>query len=282
MFLAKNYDLSSVVGAGGADDVGPFRLVFNHGAEAETFVATSGPQFPGKYPGDAIGQYRNLLLWISPADGSGQFSFALPSRIALVDDSGWKFGDAGGTWIALQPFAIGPIQPETNPPTGDAADQRKAAFGPDSFYNAKRGAASPGGFAMIVADEGDYPSFDAFRQAVKTRAKLDTSRLAQKTVRLTGGDGAFLEVTQSDTGLPVVNRNGNVRDWTDHKNWSLWQTVGGNLISLGWKEGTLNLTAGGKSYSGSVTLAGWETQDAAPKALEQTRGLKMTASFTNR
>jgi len=280
-FLARTYDLSSVVGAGGDSDVGPFRLVFDTGnGEAETFLATSGPRFPEKYLGDSIGQYRNLLLWLSPADGKDQFQFALPSRISFVDDDGWKFADAGKTWIALQPFGVEPIQHEGNI-SSDEKEKRERDFGATSFYIAKRRDSSPGGFAMIVAEQGDYPSFDAFRKAIVTRAKLNVTKLGEKAVRLTGTEGTFIEVTQNDASLPGINRNGELRDWSDRKNWKLWQTVDSDLLSLGWKEGKLNLSCGGRTFFGTATLEGWEQPDATPAQLEQTKNLKMTSSFSN-
>jgi len=281
LFLAKNYDLSSVVCKGDVGDAAPFRLVFDHGDKhAELFTATSGPRFAEKYAGDAIGQYRNLLVWISPASDKDSFNFALPSDIKPEQEGGWNFADTGKVWIAFQPFGLDKLQPET----GLSADEQSANtrdFGDATFYTAHRQASSAGGFALIVAEQGDYASFGDFKNAVASKAKLDLSKLANQTVRLTGADGAFVEAQRSDTDLPVINRNGELRDWKDPKNWKLWQTVGSDLISLGWKEGDLKLNAGGKIFTGSVKLDGWEKPDAAPALLESAKNLKSTAAFSN-
>jgi hypothetical protein len=280
-FLAKNYDLSSVVTKGDVGDVAPFRLVFDHNDnQAELFTATSGPRFAEKYAGDAIGQYRNLLVWISPASDKDQFSFAFPSEIKLEQDGGWNFADTGEVWIAFQPFGLDTLQSQT----GISADEQNGHvrdFGDSTFYTAHRQVSSAGGFALIVAEEGDYASFEDFKNAVKSKAKLDLSKLADQTVRLTGADGAFVEAQRSDSELPGINRNGEIRDWKDPKNWKLWQTVGSDLISLGWKEGELKLNAGGKVFNGSVKLDGWEKPDATPTLLEGAKNLKSTASFDN-
>jgi hypothetical protein len=277
LFLAKNYDLSSVVSKDGVGDVAPFRLVFDHGdKQAELFTATSGPNFAEKYAGDAIGQYRNLLVWTSPPSDKDSFSFDLPSEIKLDQDGGWNFFDAGKTWGAFQTFGLDAPQPQTG-----LNEEQKKAFGDATFYTAHRQAASEGGFALIVAETGDYASFEDFKNAVKSKAKLDLSKLADKTVRLTGADGTFVEVQRSDSGLPAISRNGELRDWNDPKNWKLWQSVGSDLISLDWKGGELKLNAGGKVFTGHLNLDGWEKPDAASKDLEGTKNLKSQAGFTN-
>jgi hypothetical protein len=281
LFLAKNYDLSSVVSRDGVGDVAPFRLVFDHGdKQAELFTATSGPNFAEKYAGDAIGQYRNLLVWTSPPSDKDSFSFALPSDINLEQDGGWNFFDTGKSWVAFQTFGLDAPQPQT----GLSDDEKKSRgkdFGDVTFYTAHRQASSEGGFALIVAEPGDYASFDDFKSAVKAKAKLDVSKLADKTVRLTGTDGTFVQVQRSDSDLPGISRNGELRDWKDPKNWKLWQTVGSDLISLGWKEGELKLNAGSKIFTGSMKLDGWEKSDASPNDLGNAKNLKSQGAFTN-
>ncbi len=116
---------------------------------------------------------------------------------------------------------------------------------------------------------------------MKTKARVDRKRLAEKSVRLTAQDDTFVEVRLVEGSLPEINRNGEVRDWSDPQNWKLWQTVNGDLVSLGWKEGTLRLACEGKTYTGSFAIEGWEKSDVSPKDLETSKNLKSKAGFSN-
>ncbi len=276
LFLAKSYDLSSVVGKGGADDIAPFRLTFDRGNDsAAVFLASSRSRFCEKFEGDGIGQYRNLLVWLSPPADGQSFRFALPTGIAVSGDGNWQFADTGTAWIAVQTFGLegfSSVSPD---------EKEKKDFPDTAFFSAKRTGSSAGGFALLVAEKGDYPSFGAFKDAVKTKARVDSKRLAEKSVRLTAPDDTFVEVRLVEGSLPEINRNGEVRDWSDSQNWKLWQTVNGDLVSLGWKEGTLRLACDSRTYTGSFTIEGWQKPDASPKDLEVTKNLKAEAAFSD-
>jgi len=277
LFLGKSYDLSSVVSKGGADDVAPFRLAFDRENDsAAVFLANSRPHFSEKCDGDGIGQYRNLLVWVSPPSDSESFSFALPAGIPLSGDGDWQFADTGTAWIAVQLFGLEGLSSDPG-----AADKNKKDFPDTAFFSAKRKESTPGGFALLVAEKGDYDSFGAFKDAIKNKARVDVKKLTEKSVRLTAPDSTFVAVRLIDGSLPEINRNGEVRDWADPKNWKLWQTVNGDLLSLGWKEGTLNLACDGKKFTGSFTIEGREKPDASPKDLETTKNLKPKSGFSN-
>jgi hypothetical protein len=79
-YFGRTYQMGSVVSAFSDQDVGPFKLIAaNSKRGVDYFVANTGTDWvkPGKNPGDQIGQFRNLLIWLRPASGE-PFFFQLP------------------------------------------------------------------------------------------------------------------------------------------------------------------------------------------------------------
>ncbi|NJL40325.1 MAG: hypothetical protein HC899_28940 [Leptolyngbyaceae cyanobacterium SM1_4_3] len=75
---------------------------------------------------------------------------------------------------------------------------------------------------------------------------------AQDTVQFTSSTGTTLRLTHNpDNELPQIVRNGEEHNWSDH--FALYQPTEGNTpISLGWKQGTLRVEAGGEVFESSV------------------------------
>lgn len=88
-YFGRTYQMGSVVAAFSDRDVAPFKLLASNAQRGvDYFVANIGKDWvkPGKNPGDQIGQFRNLLIWLRPASEEA-FLFQLP-RSAKTEVAG--------------------------------------------------------------------------------------------------------------------------------------------------------------------------------------------------
>lgn len=255
LFIGETFQMGSMVSADPEKPWTPsvFNLMaFNSARGVDYFAANTTPiwEHSEKVVGDQVGQYRHLLIWLRPARSSPTFHFQIPkSARSEVRDDVWFVG-LERTWLAVHPIQLGPrAELEPQPKKGD----HKARYADERFFKAEVTGNAFGGFALEV---GEACSFEEFKQAVRTKAKLDLSRLAQGTVELTGCDGTALRLTHNPTNdLPILLRNGTPHDWHQHR--ALYQPVAADgPISLGWQEGTLRIEAGGRRFEQTVTREG--------------------------
>jgi len=184
-FFGHTYQMGSVAAAFSDGDVGVFKLLADNTQRGvDFFTANTGGDWvtPGKYAGDQVGQYRNLLIWLRPV-GDRPFLFQLP-KTALMDREAGIFKEHYGQEVGLRASMIG------------------------NTYS---------GFALEVGEFPTYPSYEAFKQAVKEKSRLDLGAIAQGTVELTSSTDATLKLTHnSSSELPTIIRNGNIYRWLDH------------------------------------------------------------------
>ncbi len=247
LFFGKSYQLGTLLSAGGNGDASGFRLVADRGAnEVDLFVANSRPRMNEKFPGDQVGQYRNLVVWLRSTDKANDFTFFLPKRVALEQQDGVWFAKLDRAWLAIRPINLG------SPGDVAFADAKLSeAYADSKLVSAKSGDAPLSGFALEVGEGG---SFEQFKQQVLKSGKLDVD-MNEGRAMLTGSDGtSFVEITHNaGSDFPTLVRNGESIDFYDPKNFALWRTVGeANLVSLGWKQGELRVNAGGKQFTGKL------------------------------
>jgi hypothetical protein len=247
-FWGQTYQMGSVVSASGDGDVSTFRLMADNTQRGVDILAVNTDDdevSAGKHSGDQIGQYRNLLIWLSETEND-PFAFQLPkSAKGQVEDGIW-FVELEKTWVAVHPINLNPY--EVVQPSDDFAEDYpdeqtlKATMRGDRFA----------GFALEVGDPQTHASYSAFKQQVKRRSKLDLSAIAQGTVQLTSSTGTTLKLTHNaESNLPIVIRNGDRADWS--ADYDLYRpSDGNNLISLGWKQGTLQVNANGQTFETTV------------------------------
>ncbi len=255
LFFAHTYDLGSIVSPTGDGDTGPFRMTAaSTQFGAEVINASSRNKLNEKFSGDQIGQYRNLILWLRPTDKAGQFTFFLPKSAAIETKDGVQFIKTEKTWLAIRPINLGSASPTKMDEKATAEFNKKY---PDSqLVSCSNGDGAYAGFAMEV---GELPqSFEEFSAAIVSKSKLDLADLSRGKVRLTGADGRYVEMIHNAAGdLPVLDRNGIVRRWDAQESLKLWQTVGDTpLVSLGWKEGTLKVSADGHTFESACDSTG--------------------------
>lgn len=256
MFFGANYQMGSITPRGPENDVAPFNLVVeNQLGSVDYFVAGTSERdnLPrlGIDSGVQIAQYRNHLIWLRDGDQGDNFFFQVPEGIEKSTQDGvWFFG-FDDTWLAVWPINLKDY--ETREVTGRTA---RSVPGVKGLVAAKESGPFYG-FALEVGDRATHGDFAAFQKAVLEQSVLNLERLSEGFVRLTGVAGEYIELGFPVEGMAHVDRNGHVRDFDDPSEWDLLRTVGDqNLVSLGWKEGVLEVEAGGHFFRSTMTRDG--------------------------
>ncbi|MFP4192499.1 MAG: hypothetical protein ACLFU6_10555 [Candidatus Hydrogenedentota bacterium] len=252
MYIGETFQMGSVVSEEPEQTwaVAPFSLMaYNSERGVDYFVARSDPM-PGnsrKNPGDQIGQYANLMIWLRPAGDPDHeaFYFLAPDSAEVREEEGVWFFEYEDTWIALHPIHLASYEV--------AEHDREEHYAQETFLRAAIEGETYGGFAMEVGEAGEHDSFEEFREAVLEQSRLDTGALDEGAVELAGTDGKTLALTfNQEHDLPDVVRDGETVDWRERLD--LYATApespNRSPIELGWREGELRIEAGGEVFEG--------------------------------
>lgn len=299
VYQGHTFQLGSVVSANPVGDAAPFSLMVSNAARGVDFMAAwSGGAAPSGYSppygmrgGDQMGQFRDLFIFLRPADGS-PFQWRVPKTSTFEQSGGvWFFrftGDA--TWAAIRPLGL----------TYDSAADGTSGTYVDERTHTALGASAGGyiGFAMEVGERANYSSFDAFKRTILARGSLDVSQLASGIITLTSPRGYFVRMQHNAAnGRPILYRNSGVaHNWTASANFDLYKPVqvppsvvlnapahqgifvpGAAVtlsalasseesapLALGWKTSVLTVKAGGSQFTQSVASDGAVTWSEAP------------------
>ncbi len=254
LYLGHTYSLGSVVSAGPAGDVGPFKLMAaNTKRGVDFFVANTGGDWagPGKHAGDQIAQLGNSAIWLRPVgDEPATFCFQVPESATVELGGDIWFIRLETTWLALRP--IGLSRPRSLAVGGKCAER----YADEQTLRSKIVGKGYAGFALEVGEPQAHGGYGRFKSLVLTRSRLDLSKLPEGTATLTTTDGSTLTLTHNaESDLPTVIRNGEQRQWL--KELDLYKPLGKSRpIALGWKQGTLRIEAGGHRFAQTVTAEG--------------------------
>ncbi len=254
-----------------------FKMMAFNSRRGVDFVVVNTSPLGGhsvKNPGDQIAQYRNLVIWLRPADKDPRtFYFQVPktARRQLERDV-WFIG-LEKTWLAIRPIGLSaPTDYDLAETTGEVdkrtgepkPNPRALLYADEQFFRAEVLGPGYAGFALEVGEAPEHKSFEAFQQAMRTRSRLDISRLAEGMVTLTGGDGRKLALRHNpDNDLPEMERDG--RPWDYQAHLDVYQPEGQDgPIQQKWQSGTLTVEAGGKRFTSTVTLDGKVTGENNP------------------
>ena len=246
LFFGDTFYLGTCVAKGGSGDVGPFKLLaFNSKRGVDFVVAYSGKRWNTMRGGDQIAQYRNLVVHLRPQPDA--FNFLIAKTAKTENDGGIWFIQMEKTWVAVRPINLGAFA------VAGIKGKEGGQYKGEQILSADAKGNSMVGYAMEV---GEGMSYTAFKQAVRSKGKLDLSAIAQGTVTLAGSDGHVLKMTYNrENDLPHLVRDGKPREWM--KEFDLYKPVGADgPMSLGWKEGALTINAGGHEFSQTVTSDG--------------------------
>ena len=261
-FFGNSYQMGSIVARFADGDVAPFKLVASNSQRGvDYFVANTKGNWvrSGKNPGDQIGQYENLLIWLRPVD-EVPFFFQLPKTAQVERENGIWFIQLEQTWLAIHPLNLADYQIVEIP-----NEKFAQLYEEEITWKAKTKGKGYAGFALEVGEQ-EISSYEDFKQDILSSSQLDVRELEKGKVGLKGINGQRLTLGYNPENLlPLVWRDGtqlaespstSLRDqvaelhrWQD--NFALYQTTGVGIspISLGWKEGILKVNAGGFSFS---------------------------------
>ena len=247
-FIGASYQMGSLVGTFPDGDVAPFKLMaFNQHKGVDFFVANTGKNGvkPGKNPGDEIGQYRNLLIWLRPADQA--FFWQLPKTAKVEKDDNIWFIQLEKTWLALR--LINLSSPEI-------IEIPNSPYPDDHTYQALPTGNNYAGFALEVGEAATQGSYENFKSIFKQKSQVNLTQINQGSLLFKGSQGQSLQFTYNQINLlPMLIRNGQKHDWS--KNFALYNSLSrdNSPVSLGWKKGKLTVKAGKYQFSNALILS---------------------------
>ena len=252
---SPRFYVGTLLGTPAAGDVADFKLLaYNSTTGVDYVIVNTDNNRPmknaksmvGKRAGNQIAQYGPLVIYLT-RQANGHFGWQIPPTAKHQIKDGIWFIELENTWIAVHPIQT---------------DITKAASGQNEkglpgLYHQLPINAPLAGFALEAADDSQYKTMQAFQAAVAGRAKLDLSKLTDNSVRFTGASGKTLQLDYNpNANLPTaVIRDQKARDFA--KEWDLYRSVGPSQpVSLGFKQGTLRVEAGGHIFEQTVTPEG--------------------------
>ncbi len=247
-FIGASYQMGSLAGTFPDGDVAPFKLMaFNQQKGVDFFVANTGQNGvkPGKNPGDEIGQYRNLLIWLRPADQA--FFWQLPKTAKVEKDDNIWFIQLEKTWLALR--LINLSSPEI-------IEIPNSPYPDDNTYQALPTGNNYAGFALEVGEAATQGSYENFKIIFKQKSQVNLTQINQGSLLFKGSQGQSLQFTYNQINLlPMLIRNGQKHDWS--KNFALYNSLSrdNSPVSLGWKKGKLTVKAGKYQFSNALILS---------------------------
>ena len=246
-FFGHSYQIGSLVAKFADGDVAPFKLMaYNSQRGVDYFVANTGGKLArqGKMPGDQIGQYRNLLIWLRP-NSQSNFSFQIPKNaIAEIEDDLWFF-KLEKTWLAIHPINLKPYQEVINNKEKYAQERfLTTVIKDEKFY----------GFVLEVGEKESHGTYQQFKEKVKKKSQLNLEKLTRGIVNYRGSNQQSLQLIYNPVNLlPMIIRNGKLHQWSE--NFALYnsQTKDQSPIFLDYKEGKLQVKVGGYEFETQVS-----------------------------
>lgn len=201
---------------------------------------------------DQVGQLRNAVLWLN-REPAADLHLSIPAAAAVERREDWTFIRGEATWIAAKG-----IQASGGEIDGDLVKSLfhdkdgKSRYPDDTILTWTGSGANACGVYLEVGEAASHGSYDAFVTAVLGKAVIDAGKLAESgRVAVTTSTGGSLALTLADR-RPVVERDGAVHDWERHRALYTDGSVGKSPVRLGWKEGILEVRAGGHAFTGRL------------------------------
>lgn len=243
-YIASSYQIGTVVsaGTGGPWNINSFGMIARSRARGADYIVANSKSVLGhmvKNAGDQVAQYRNVVIWLRPNDGT-PIQWQLPRSAKFLSEGGVTFIELDETWIALHPINLGAMQ---------AADIEKQPD--DQVYTAQPDGGKHVGFAMEIGEAESHQSFDTFRRAVLAGKGLDRSQIDDGVARYTSTDGRRLELHHSvENNLPEVVRDGKRIDYAQRI--GVWESPDGSFSPILQRHmgGELTVQAGGQKFVG--------------------------------
>ncbi len=251
-YIANTYQIGTLP-EGHSGDINGFRLMTENSKRGTDtiIVATSTQGYKGistgTIGGDHIAHFRNLVLWLNK-NPSTPFYFLLPKSTEIETDSNITFVKLEKTWLALKLINVKPNGIDEEATKQVCQEKGKNIMPLDHVWSATGSLQGTCGFALEIGEKDSHSDYATFKKSVKAKSKLIHSA---ENFEYVGCDGNKVGASFAGEQFKVL-RNGIERDW--NKDWDLWQSADGgdSPITLGWKKGTLRVSAGGRVFEGTM------------------------------
>ncbi|MEL4895895.1 hypothetical protein [Crocosphaera sp. Alani8] len=245
-FFGHSYQMGSLVAKFADGDVAPFKLMaYNSQRGMDYFIANSGKNLlrSGKRPGDQIGQYNNLLIWLRPPSNSN-FNFQVPKNTKVEIENDIWFFQLEKTWLAIHPINLKPYQEVIN---------KKERYSQEKFLKSDMDNENFYGFVLEVGEQEFYGTYQQFKDNVKNKSQLNLEKLTRGVVNYQGSNQQTLQLVYNPINLlPIILRDGKLHQWSESFSLYNSQTKDKYPIFLGYKEGKLQVKAGGYEFKTEV------------------------------
>ncbi|MBD2776285.1 hypothetical protein [Iningainema tapete] len=251
LYFGNTFQLGTLAQGSGGDWNGFKMMTFNSQKGVDYFIAATGTDSTAistnSIGGDNIAQYRNLVIWLNEKP-SAPFQFFLPKSAKIETISEITFISYEKTWLALTPINLqflGINQAATEKISKRYPNDRilsAIAKPPNPPFQGGQARISSG-FALEVGEVESHGNFEQFKKLVKSRSHLNS--FDDGVVEYQGVVGK-VKLQYQPLGLPKVWRNGRFHEWRNH--YAVYQSEDGKPISQGWKEGKLQVEAGGHKF----------------------------------
>lgn len=247
LYFGNTFQLGTLVQGSGGDWNGFKMMTYNSQRGVDYFIAATGTD-PTKISsssvgGDNIAQYRNLVIWLNNKP-KVPFQFFLPKSAKLETKQGVTFIRYQKTWLALTPINL-----KIEGVNTAATEKIREKYPDDHILTAIGNGGTESGFALEIGENETHSDWNRFQQSVLKKSRLNLSQLNDGVVEYQGVSGKVKLQYQSQ-GLPKVWRNGSFHDWQNH--YAIYQNAQGSKTPIyqGWKQGQLEVTAGGYKFTG--------------------------------
>ncbi|MUG98406.1 hypothetical protein F7734_41335 [Scytonema sp. UIC 10036] len=245
LYFGNTFQIGTLAEGSGGDWNGFKMMAFNSTRGVDYFIAATGTDptqmSSSSIGGDRIAQYRNLIIWLNDKP-KAPFQFFLPKSVKLETKKGVTFIGYEKTWLALTPINL------NLEGINSTATEKIAKKYPENQILTALGNDQISGFSLEIGEKETYGSWEKFQQTVLNQSRLDLSEIGDKAVEYRSVSGK-VKLQHQPQGLPKVWRNGNFHDWRNH--YAVYQNARGKKTPIyqGWKQGTLEVTAGGYKFT---------------------------------
>lgn len=260
VYFGRTFALGSVMAKEPQGDVGAFKLTADNSKRGVDYLvantAAPGEKVescpPGKNPGDQIAQHKQLAVWLrKDARGGTQFVFQLPKTAAVETAGDARLVRLERTWVAVLPIGVGKFR------TAEITGRRAEHYADETLLVAETLGGGYHGFAMIVGEQASHGSYDRFKRVVREDVELILDRLDRGIVEVRDAGDTWMRFFHNQwNDRPGLVRNGESVTWEEQLD--VYRPLDGaeGPISLGWKQGTLRVEAGGYRLDETVTPDG--------------------------
>jgi len=270
-YIGNTFQLGSLAGGTrpGKSDVNGFKVVLSssrRGCNAVQCVPGPDPKFPGSpqyqtgkvSASNRVAQYENLAVWLVE-DGRSPWLWVMPKDIGVSQKNGVTFFRGEKTWLAIHPLRLnidGVHSRLTESIRWKDTSRKKRELWPDHHVvSAKGTGGSYCGFAVEIGEPASHGSFERFQSAVIGKSKVDASQLKDGLIEFRASDGKTLRMQYAKKLSDfAVWRDGSRHDWKQHAAFA-YQSADGKTtgpIHQQWNDGTLTVSAGGKTFTCTV------------------------------